>query len=428
MEEQLQRLWTWHRQSTGASIDNRKIKPGQLFFGLPGAHSNGGKFAADALARGALCCVVDNTEFAVDERCIVVPDVLSAMHLLAARYRDTFDFPVLALTGSNGKTTTKELIAAVLSKRYKVYATEGNLNNHIGVPLTLLNVPFDCNFAVVEMGANHKGEIAGYCTYADPDFALITNIGKAHLEGFGGEEGVLAGKSELYAHVMRKEGVLFWNSAQEKLAPLVEAYPRTVRYGVKEGDYIIGKFSEQDGNAVVEIDEEVTIQSHLVGSYNAENMLAAACVGKYFDVGYTEIRDAISAYYPSNNRSEQRRVGDTVYVMDAYNANPSSMQAALENFSRRPENNKMVVLGDMMELGDAAEEEHRNILTLALKGNFSNVVLVGPMFSALATSPLKAFQSSEDAAAWLRQQNLQGYCILLKGSRAMHLETLVPNS
>lgn len=410
---------------TGASIDNRSIKPGEMFFGLPGEKVNGGQYAADALAMGAACCVVSDAQYAVSEACVVVQDVLLAMQMLAARYRNTFAFPVLALTGSNGKTTTKELIAAVLSTRYTTYATKGNLNNHIGVPLTILNIGRDCTFAVIEMGANHQQEIAGYCTYADPDFALITNIGKAHLEGFGGEEGVLKGKSELYQYVMQKEGVVFWNSGQQKLKALVAHYDHTVSFGYQASDYLNGKLITQGQTAVVLIDDEVTIHSHLVGDYNADNILAAACIGKYFDVPYTDIQKAIEAYVPANNRSEWREIGNNRFILDAYNANPSSMRVALDNFGKLEASHKMVFMGDMLELGAYSEQEHRDILLLALQCNIDQIITIGPQFKALVQPSVHAFDNSADAHAWFIAQNVQGATILLKGSRGMQLEKII---
>jgi len=425
MQDQIAHVYDCFLQCTGAAIDNRAIQPGQMFFGLPGEKVNGGMFAAQALQNGAAYAVVDHVDYRTDERCLVVEDVLGVMQGVAAQYRNTFTFPVLALTGSNGKTTTKELIAAVLSKKYITYTTKGNLNNHIGVPLTLLNIGRDCTFAVIEMGANHQGEIASYCAYADPDFGLITNIGKAHLEGFGGIEGVLKGKSELFRHIMDKSGVIFWNSGQEKLAPIARQYARTVTYGFKAEDYLTGRL-EQDGDfAVVTIDDEVTIHSHLVGSYNAENILAAACIGKYFDVGYADIQDAIEQYIPGNNRSERKEINGNYFIMDAYNANPSSMRAALENFARLEAPLKVVIIGDMLELGEYAEAEHRAILELADQKAFTHVVTVGPQFMALAGGRVEALPDSAAAREWLQARSLKGATILLKGSRGMQLEKVI---
>ncbi len=425
MEHLIENLFQKFLTCTGASIDNRTVQSGEMFFGLPGEHVNGGQFAAAALAKGAAYCVVDDPSYAISDACILVEDVLLTMQQLAAAYRNTFGFPVLALTGSNGKTTTKELIAAVLSKKYITYATKGNLNNHIGVPLTILNIKQDCTFAVIEMGANHQGEIAGYCNYAQPDFALITNIGKAHLEGFGGEAGVLKGKSELYQYVMHQEGVIFWNSNQSQLAPLAQAYAHTVSYGYSENDYIVGKVVPDQDKAVVTIDDEITIRSQLVGSYNADNIIAAACIGKYFDVPYADIQEAIEQYTPGNNRSEWREIGNNTFILDAYNANPSSMRVALENFARLQASLKIVIIGDMLELGAFAQQEHTEILELARSGDFAQVVTVGPIFKSIDVSNVLSFENSDQVKAWFDDQHFSGATILLKGSRGIRLEKII---
>jgi UDP-N-acetylmuramoyl-tripeptide--D-alanyl-D-alanine ligase len=425
MSNNIDDLYQLYLQSSGVTIDNRTISGGEIFFGLPGEKVNGGKFSQEAIDKGALCCVVNDAQFVVNDKCMLVEDVLLCLQQLAAKHRNSFDFPVLALTGSNGKTTTKELIAAVLSKKFNVTATKGNLNNHIGVPLTLLSIPRDCNFAVIEMGANHQHEIEGYCIYADPDFALITNIGKAHLEGFGGEEGVLKGKSELFNYVKGKQGVLFIHSGENKLIHLFGDYHKTVRYGFDVNDYATGRIIKGDEFATVEIDEEVIIHSHLVGDYNANNIIAAACIGKYFDISFQDIQDAIENYYPDNNRSELKEMGGNYFIMDAYNANPSSMKAALENFSALKATNKLAIIGDMLELGEYAAAEHQAILNLAASGAIHQLVTVGPLFAAQKGEHGIAFQTAAEAKAWFQQQQFQGYTILLKGSRGMKLETII---
>lgn len=418
-------LYSRFLQATSVTIDNRTITGGEMFFGLRGEKVNGGAFAMEALQKGASCCVVDDAIYATHENIILVPDALAAMQALAAQYRSTWQFPVLALTGSNGKTTTKELMAAVLSKKYITYATKGNLNNHIGVPLTMLNIGKDCEFAVIEMGANHQGEIASYCTYADPDFGLITNIGMAHLEGFGGIEGVTLGKSELYRYIIQKQGVVFWNSSQERLAPIASTYDRTVRYGTDADDYTIGRIDTTATMATVTIDDEVTIRSQLVGAYNADNIIAAACVGKYFDVSYADIQEAIEQYVPANNRSEHREINGNYFILDAYNANPSSMRVALENFEKITAAKKVVIIGDMLELGSYSLEEHKHILDIALHSNFHHVVTVGPQFHHIRRDPVIACNNSDEARRWFLAQQFHGATILLKGSRGMKLEKII---
>lgn len=418
-------LYQLYLKSSGVTIDNRKITGGEIFFGLPGEKVNGGAFAQAAFDNGASYCVVDDAKYAINDNCIVVEDVLLTLQQLAAQHRKTFNFPVLALTGSNGKTTTKELIATVLSKKYNVAATKGNLNNHIGVPLTILSIKNDCNFAVIEMGANHQHEIEGYCTYADPDFALITNIGKAHLEGFGGEAGVLKGKSELFNYVRQKNGVLFIHSSERRLIENFGTYNKTVRYGFDDNDYTTGRLVSGNEFATIVLDEEVTIHSNLVGDYNANNIIAAACIGKYFDIGFQEIKDAIEQYFPDNNRSELKEIGGNYFILDAYNANPSSMKAALENFSKLKASHKVAIIGDMLELGEYAAQEHQSIIELVLQSEIQQIVTVGPLFFQHQKNNIVAFQHAADAKIWLENQRLQGSTILLKGSRGMKLETIV---
>ena len=418
-------LYQLYLKSSGVTIDNRKITGGEIFFGLPGEKVNGGAFAQAAFDKGASYCVVDDKQYAINDKCIVVEDVLITLQQLAAQHRKTFNFPVLALTGSNGKTTTKELIATVLSKKFNVAATKGNLNNHIGVPLTILSINSDNNFAVIEMGANHQHEIEGYCTYADPDFALITNIGKAHLEGFGGEAGVLKGKSELFNYVREKNGVLFIHSSENRLIEKFGAYDKTIRYGFDENDYATGRLIQGDEFATIVLDDEVTIHSNLVGDYNANNIIAAACIGKYFDIGFQEIKDAIEQYFPDNNRSELKEIGGNYFILDAYNANPSSMKAALENFSKLKAAHKVAIIGDMLELGEYAAQEHQSIIELVLQCEIQQVVTVGPLFFQHQKNNIIAFQHAAEAKVWLDNQRLQGSTILLKGSRGMKLETVV---
>ncbi len=425
MSDRIPALFELFKQATGVTIDNRTIAGGEIFFALKGERTDGNLFAAAAIEKGALCAVVDDPQYVSGEKCFLVEDSLTALQQLAALYRNTFSFPVLALTGSNGKTTTKELIRAVLAKKFTVHATKGNLNNHIGVPLTLLSVKPDCTFAIIEMGANHRHEIEGYCKIADPDFGLITNIGKAHLEGFGGEEGVLKGKSELFIHVMRKGGTVFYCSNQTKLNDIVAGYDHVFTYGYQEADYVAGKLMTDTVFATVEMDDEIVLHSHLVGSYNADNMLAAACIGKYFGLGYDAIADAVESYIPDNNRSELKEIGGNYFILDAYNANPSSMKAAIMHLRTMEAKNKIAILGDMLELGEYAEGEHKQIVELALASGLNRIVTVGPEFGKIPNAHILHFNSSDDAAIWWKQQSLQGATILLKGSRGIKLENII---
>jgi len=425
MSDNIEKLFELFQHCKGVAIDTRNISGGEMFFGLKGTKVNGNEFAQKALDCGAICCVVDDENYVVDHHCFLVEDSLVALQQLAKRYRSTFQFPVLAITGSNGKTTSKELITKVLSTKYVISATKGNLNNHIGVPLTLLSIKKDCEFAIIEMGANHQKEIEFYCSIADPDFALITNIGKAHLEGFGGIEGVLKAKSELYQYVKQKEGVLFANSGQHLLNEVIGKYDKVINYGFKPDDYLTGKLLFIDEFAAVEIDDEIVIHSKLVGNYNAENIIAAACVGKYFDVGYSEIQTAIVNYIPENNRSELKEINGNYFILDAYNANPSSMKAALENFHHLKTEKKIVMIGDMLELGEFAESEHKDILQIALGYNFTTIVTIGPEFLKYKEPNIIQFVNSYEAKEWFNEQHFKGATILLKGSRGMQLEKVV---
>ncbi len=427
MSETIEKLFELFQHCSGATIDTRNISGGEMFFALKGANVNGNEFAQKAIDNGAICCVVDDEKYVIDHHCFLVEDSLVALQELAKRYRATFQFPVLAITGTNGKTTTKELITKVLSAKYITSATKGNLNNHIGVPLTLLSVKNDCEFAIIEMGANHQKEIEFYCSIADPDFGLITNIGKAHLEGFGGIEGVLKAKSELYLYVKQKNGVLFANSGQHLLNDVIGNYDKVIRYGFKENDYLTGKLLSMDEYAAVEIDDEIIIHSQLVGNYNAENILAAACVGKYFDVGYTEIQTAIENYFPENNRSELKEINGNYFILDAYNANPSSLKAALENFNHLKAEKKIAIIGDMLELGEFSESEHKEILQIALGFKFDTIVTIGPEFLKHKTSGIIQFMNSYEAKEWFNEQHFSGATILLKGSRGMMLEKVINN-
>ena len=395
-----------------------------MFFALRGENTDGNKYVKNAFDKGAAYAVVDDASAVLNERCIKVDDTLQALQQLAKQYRATFSFPVFALTGSNGKTTTKELITAVLSTQYNTSATKGNLNNHIGVPLTILSVAKDAEFAIIEMGANHQHEIEFLCSIADPQHGLITNIGKAHLDGFGGIEGVKKGKSELFRYVMEHNGTLFANSSEKMLTDVYEGYEKVITYGIRDRDNTTGVAAEGKF-ASVTIDNKISIASNLAGDYNIPNILAAACVGKFFGISYENIKKAVENYFPDNNRSEYRHIGNNYFILDAYNANPSSVQAALGNFEKIQAETKIVILGDMLELGIYSEAEHRNILQEALQKKFSKVIIVGPKFGKLKNAGADQwFATAEEAAQWLREQNYNEAIILVKGSRKIGLEKI----
>jgi UDP-N-acetylmuramoyl-tripeptide--D-alanyl-D-alanine ligase len=409
------------------TTDTRKIQPHSIFFSLKGANFNGNAFALQALEEGCDLAVVDEPIAVNDPRLVHVPDVLLALQSLAFAYRNQFNVPVLAITGSNGKTTTKELLRDVLAKKYNVHATLGNLNNHIGIPLTLLSMPTDTDLAIIEMGANHQREIASYCQFTKPTHGLITNIGKAHLEGFGGIEGVKKGKKELYDFLEQSGGVIFANTDEPELREITAGLS-IIGYGLRQPAWQLMVESETPSLTLswIEANEIHTIATHLAGAYNAHNIAAAIAVGLHFKVAPEDIVSAIEAYIPDNNRSQLMHTGKNTLIMDAYNANPSSMEHALINLSRQQEANKQFIIGDMRELGQEATAEHKRILVLAAELGLKGL-LVGPLFQTVSDSgTFLSFATTEDAAAYLRHHPVSDNLVLVKGSRGMKLEQLVP--
>ena len=405
--------------------DSRKAVPGAMFFALKGGNFDGNAYAAAALDAGAVCAVVDDPKIAADNRYIVVPDVLKALQGMARLHRRSLEIPVLAVTGSNGKTTTKELVSRVLAKQFKVSATQGNLNNHIGVPLTLLSIEPGTEFAVVEMGANHRGEIASYCTVAEPDYGLITNIGKAHLEGFGGETGIRRGKGELFDWLARTGGTAFYPLESDALHEMAEERPDLTAYGFSVN--ALEAVPSGDNLLTINYDDR-SIRTRLVGGYNISNVAAALAVGEYFEVDPAAAVEAIESYAPDNHRSQRIDTERNIVCMDAYNANPSSMAAALENFAGAEEvgYGKVLILGDMRELGDYAAGEHRMLLDRIETLGFKEVCLAGPLFEAANGGRFRAFPDAEALSEYLRQNPLYKRIILVKGSRGIGLETLLP--
>jgi len=421
----LQAIYQGFLECSSISIDSRKINTNALFFALKGENFNGNQFAADALAKGARYAVVDDKQYAVEPGSILVEDTLQTLQELARWHRRQLNARVIAITGSNGKTTTKEIIYRVLSQKYACLATSKNYNNHIGVPLTLLQLTPHHQFAVVEMGANHPGEIAMLCNLAEPDYGIITNIGKAHLEGFGSFEGVIRAKSELYDYVCSHQGVVFYNSDRQLLSRLVgERNCQHFDYGTSTDAYCSGKILENTPYLKLRADGSI-IETHLIGEYNFENLLAAVCMGKYMDVDPPAIEEAIRNYVPSDNRSQVLHKGSNEIILDAYNANPTSMKAALENFRQLNRPHKVLILGDMFELGPYSEEEHRNIVNVLISLDFEQVFLVGEMFYRQAQGKLQAFPSPEAFIRWLSHHPLKHASILIKGSRGMALENII---
>ncbi len=408
------------------STDSRQIPDGCLFFALKGENFDGNVYAKNAVEKGAAYAVIDDASFEC-EKTLLVDDVLTTLQQLALMHRRKHNIPVLAITGSNGKTTTKELINAVLSRKYRVTATRGNFNNHIGVPLTLLQITADTELAIIEMGANHQGEIAQLCTFAEPTYGMITNIGKAHLDGFGGYQGVIKAKSELYAWLRNTGGQVFVNAGNELLMELTTGMNR-ILYGSDQSAFCNGTAGTNSEMLVIQWNSNngpIHIQTHLVGNYNFENAMAAICIGVAFNVSTEEIQSAISEYIPSNSRSQAMKTVRNSIILDAYNANPTSMQAALSNFSQVKADHKMVILGDMLELGDESPAEHQAIINLVQESAFEKAVFVGPEFKKAAGQRFICFTHSDEAYQWLLEQKPEGYTILIKGSRGIKMEKVL---
>lgn len=406
--------------------DTRKLKEGDLFFALKGDNFNGNLFAIQAIEKGAAYAIVDEAPEVENPKIIVVENVLSTLQELAKYHRKQFKIPFLAITGSNGKTTTKELIHAVLSSHFKTYTTEGNLNNHIGIPLTLLKVKSDAEIAVVEMGANHQQEIAGYCTYTLPNYGLINNVGKAHLEGFGGIEGVKKGKGELYDFIRETGGAIFINNDFDYLKEMSSGISNRITYGTANAS-TTGRLLKSEPFLEVEITSHHnigTIATHLVGDYNLPNVLAAVSAGLHFGVPSFKIKTAIEQYRPSNSRSQLLVVGTNKIILDAYNANPSSMKLAIENFAKLQANKKVLMLGGMAEMGEASLSEHQAIVDLISLHNWDNVVLVGGDFGKISHS-YNYFNTSLEAREWYKNQLFSNTHLLIKGSRSMKMEEIL---
>lgn len=424
----IEELYTIYQQHPSVQTDTRKLKPGDIFFALKGPNFNGNSFAKQAIDNGASFAIIDEKGFEIPGKTYLVEDGLMALQELARHHRKQFTIPFIAITGSNGKTTTKELIYAVLSSSFKTYTTEGNLNNHIGVPHTILKIRSDAEMAVIEMGANHLNEIAGYCQIAMPTHGLITNCGKAHLEGFGGIEGVKKAKGELFDYLRTlTHGFAFVMWDYDYLREMSKGISGIIKYGTEINDHIIGKVFRNDPFLQVEITQgldDKIISTQLVGDYNLPNVLAAVTVGKFFEVSENKIKSAIENYTPSNSRSQLIEKGSNKIILDAYNANPSSMKLAIENFAKKPVDNKIMMLGAMAELGVESLHEHEEIIGLINNYSWKQVILVGGDFLKLS-HPFLSFENSLKAKEWFDQQHFQNSYILVKGSRSMQMEKVL---
>ena len=424
----IESLYNIYKEYPSVQTDTRKLKKGDLFFALKGDNFNGNSFAKKALDAGAAYAIIDEKEYAVKGKTILVPDVLRALQQLAGHHRQQFTIPFIAITGSNGKTTTKELVHAVLASRFKTYTTQGNLNNHIGIPLTLLQVKADAEMAVIEMGANHIGEIESYCVYTKPTHGLITNCGKAHLEGFGSIEGVRKGKGELYDYLRAVAGTAFINWDYDYLQDMSKGISGAIKYGERNA-HVMGRVITSEPFLEMEVTQGLDngyIKTQLVGSYNFPNVLAAVTIGKFFDVPEDKIKSAITTYIPSNSRSQLIEQNGNRIILDAYNANPSSMKLAIENFAKLEAKDKVLLLGGMAELGKESIDEHKAIVQLIDQFEWKDVVLVGGDFLKI-DHRYHSFPDATHAKDWLQKQSFDKAFLLIKGSRSMQMEKLIEN-
>jgi UDP-N-acetylmuramoyl-tripeptide--D-alanyl-D-alanine ligase len=420
---ELYQLFLHHPQIT---TDSRKCPAGSLFFALKGQTFDGNQFATKALSVGADYAIIDNPGFYLGERTVVVKDVLQTLQCLALRHRKTLGIPLIGVTGTNGKTTTKELLAAVLSTKFNLLYTEGNLNNQIGVPLTLLRLTHEHEMAVIEMGASHPGDIQELVEIAQPNYGIITNVGRAHLEGFGTFENVVKTKGELYDYIRRTKGLIFIKKEADELEAIGKGIEQ-VTYGMADDTFAAGHVVSNSPYLVFDWKQQGkvhTVETHLIGGYNLDNVLAAVAVGRYFKIPAERISRAIAAYEPSNNRSQLKKTAHNELIIDAYNANPDSMRAALLNFREMQVAPKAVILGDMKELGSESGKLHQEIIKEVQAGKFDKVFLCGASF-AQAGKAFSTYPAIDALIAELKQHPLKGYHILIKGSRSMTLENVV---
>ena len=426
-------LYQLYLKHPSIQTDTRKLKPGDIFFALKGPNFNANLFASQALESGAAYAIVDEDPGKPTDRVIKVADTLKTLQNLASYHRmqfenaaDRYKIPFIAITGSNGKTTSKELVHAVLSSMYKTYATEGNLNNHIGIPLTLLKIKPDVEIAIIEMGANHQKEIEEYCSYTRPTHGVITNCGKAHLEGFGGVEGIKKGKGELFDYLRTHNGTAFVMWDYDYLQEMSNGIPNVITYG-SHSALVTGTVQNSSGLLEVALTNDAElgfIKTNLIGEYNLPNILLAVTIGKYFNVPTDKIRTAIGNYVPSNSRSQLIEKNSNRIILDTYNANPTSMKAAIENFAKMDGKDKVLLLGGMMELGLESIHEHQQLIELIKKYSWKKVVLVGGDFSKV-DHPFISFNNSVQAREWYLQQRYSNTAILIKGSRSTQMEKVL---
>lgn len=407
------------------TTDSRNCPKGSIFFALKGDKFDGNQYAGKALASGCVYAVIDNPDYYIGERTILVDNVLKTLQQLAHHHRKVLGLPIIGITGTNGKTTTKELLAAVLSTKFNLLYTEGNFNNHIGVPLTLLRLTHDHEMAVIEMGASHPGDIKELVDIVHPNYGIISNVGRAHLEGFGSFEGVIRTKGELYDYIRRSKGKIFIKKENEYLQSIAKGIEQ-ITYGNGDDAFASGQVVSCDPFLVFNWKQQGklhTVETHIIGSYNLDNVLAAVAVGRFFKIPAERISRAIAAYEPTNNRSQFKKTDNNELIIDAYNANPSSMKVALDNFITMPVQPKAIILGDMRELGPTSDELHAEVVAQIKKGQFDKVFLCGEHFSKVGKE-FSPFATTEAMVEELRKQPLKGYHILIKGSHSMGLEKL----
>ena len=407
------------------TTDSRNCPKGSIFFALKGDKFDGNQYAGKALASGCVYAVIDNPDYYIGERTILVDNVLKTLQQLAHHHRKVLGLPIIGITGTNGKTTTKELLAAVLSTKFNLLYTEGNFNNHIGVPLTLLRLTHDHEMAVIEMGASHPGDIKELVDIVHPNYGIITNVGRAHLEGFGSFEGVIRTKGELYDYIRRSKGKIFIKKENEYLQSIAKGIEQ-ITYGNGDDAFASGQVVSCDPFLVFNWKQQGklhTVETHMIGSYNLDNVLAAVAVGRFFKIPAERISRAIAAYEPTNNRSQFKKTDNNELIIDAYNANPSSMKVALDNYITMPVQPKAIILGDMRELGPTSDELHAEVVEQIKKGQFDKVFLCGEHFSKVGKE-FSPFATTEAMVEELRKQPLKGYHILIKGSHSMGLEKL----
>ena len=423
----IKELYKLYIKNPSICTDTRSVMKGAIFFALKGDNFDANKFAETALDKGCSYAIIDNEEYDISNRCILVKDTLETLQELAKHHRKQLNIPVIGITGTNGKTTTKELIRSVLNRKFKTFATEGNYNNHIGVPLSILSITKEHEIAIIEMGANHQHEIADLCEISQPTLGLITNIGKAHLEGFGSFENLINTKKELYDYIDKNNGKLFVNKDNKLLFKLSENSNKYI-YGTSSSDSL-GRFTQASPNMIMELVSKkgiLYVKSHLIGAYNFENVLAAASIGRYYNIDDLEIKKAIEEYHPSNKRSQLQKTNSNTLILDLYNANPTSMKASIDNFRNIPFREKTLILGDMLELGKESKREHEEIINLLEQYKFINVLLVGREFKKLQNNTeYKTFENSSILIEYLKYNKPNNNMILIKGSRGIKLEQCI---